>query len=93
MVIAVQLRNTGRCDCNVATDLRVFFVKSNGRTSVKVFKLKQLQLAARASAAIRKTLSLAQLTTRTHYPGIHAIEVVLNGQVRGRARFQMIARD
>ena len=93
VVIAVELRNTGKRDCNVTADLRVFFVKSNGRTSVKVFKLKQLRIAARASAAIRKTISLAQLTTRTHYPGTHAIEVVLNGQVRGRARFQLIARN
>jgi len=60
-------------------DLKVHFVKANGSTTPKVFKVKQLTLAPGETAALRKRVSLAQHTTRTHYPGLHAAEVLVNG--------------
>ena len=60
-------------------DYRVHFVKSNGKTSPKVFKLKKLELAPTASVELKGRVSLAPLTTRRHYPGRHALELVVNG--------------
>ena len=55
-------------------------MKANGTTSPKVFKLKAVDLASCGAALFRKTLSLAQLTTRRHYPGTHRVEVLVNGR-------------
>ena len=60
-------------------DFRVHFVKSNGTVRPKVFKGAELDLGAGESATVKKTLSLAQHTTRKHYPGSHSVEVLLNG--------------
>jgi 3-methyladenine DNA glycosylase AlkC len=60
-------------------DLAVHFVKASGRTSAKVFKLREVELAPRASLTLAKTISFADLTTRKHYPGRHRVDVLVNG--------------
>jgi 3-methyladenine DNA glycosylase AlkC len=60
-------------------DLTVHFVKASGGSSPKVFKVRALDLAADEKARLSKTISVAQHTTRTHYPGEHRLEVVVNG--------------
>ena len=79
VTFTVQVANEGSTTAKLLVDLRVHFVKANGKPSPKVFKLKQLQLEPRASARLTKTISLAQHTTRTHYPGHHRVEVLVNG--------------
>lgn len=74
----------------VMVDFRVFFVKANGKSAPKVFKLKALELAAGESARLSKRVSLAQLTTRKHYPGVHRVEVMLNGVATPLGRFQLV---
>jgi len=38
-------------------------------------------------------LSLAQLTTRTHYPGRHAVEVLINGRAHLLGTFELTDRS
>ena len=64
----------------VLVDFGVHYVKANGQTRVKVFKLKTVELAPRAALRFEKKLSLADLTTRKHHPGTHVVEVLLNGR-------------
>ena len=71
-------------------DLRVHFVKANGKTSAKVFKLRQIVLAAKAAEPFSKRLSLRDLTTRKHYSGVHHIEVVINGQAMPVGKFELL---
>jgi hypothetical protein len=65
-------------------DLRVLFVKANGKPSPKAFKLKELELLPQEQPRLVKKISLAQHTTRTHYPGQHRVGVLVNGQESGR---------
>jgi hypothetical protein len=76
------VRNLSRRAQPVVVDLRVHFVRGRGRTAIKVFKLKTVALPAAGRVSCRKTLSLADLTTRRHYPGRHRVEVVVNGRVQ-----------
>jgi len=48
-------------------------------TNPKVFKGAELTLKARDVATVGKSVSLAQHSTRKHYPGTHRVEVMLNG--------------
>ena len=79
VVVTCTLRNPARRAQRVVVDLRVHFVKANGATRPKVFKLSNVDFAAGASVTLRKTISLADLTTRAHYAGVHRIELQLNG--------------
>lgn len=79
VVITCTLQNPTRVAQRVVVDLRVHFVKAHGGTTVKVFKLSAVELAAGESIALRKTVSLAELTTRRHHPGVHKVELQMNG--------------
>ena len=61
-------------------DYAVHYVKADGRTSPKVFKLKRISLGRGDEVPIRITIKLADLTTRKHYPGRHAVELRINGR-------------
>ena len=87
----VELANEGSSTERLLVDLRVHFVKANGRPGPKVFKLKELELQPQASAHLVKTISLAQHTTRTHYPGQHRVEVLVNGSASATHLFDVVA--
>ena len=91
VTFAVELANEGSSTERLLVDLRVHFVKANGRPGPKVFKLKELELQPQASAHLVKTISLAQHTTRTHYPGRHRVEVLVNGRASATYLFDVVA--
>jgi 3-methyladenine DNA glycosylase AlkC len=74
----------------VLVDLVVHYVKANGQAKPKVFKLKVLDLAPGQSTQISKKLSLAPMTTRQHYLGVHKVAVLLNGQTRPLGEFELL---
>jgi len=88
--IEVTLMNPSDDEIGVLVDLRVHFVKANGSTSPKVFKGAELRLGPNERATFRKTVSVAQQSTRAHYPGSHRIEVMLNGETFPGADFEIL---
>lgn len=60
-------------------DFQVHFVKANGSTSPKVFKLKAISLAPGQTLILSKKISLAPMTTRTLHAGEHRIDALING--------------
>jgi len=83
------LSNPGKKPQRALVDLRVHYVKANGGTSAKVFKLTTVDLAPGESIEVGKTLSLAQMSTRRHYPGKHRIEVMINGVTSPLGEFSL----
>ena len=79
MRIEVELENPSDEEAGALVDFRVHFVKANGSTRPKVFKGPELAVKAHGVALVRKSVSLAQHSTRKHYPGSHRVEVMLNG--------------
>ena len=90
VTLSLELTNIGLARQRVMADLRVHFIKANGRPSPKVFKLKAVELAPRESLQLRKTISLRSMTTRKHYPGLHRVELVLNGAARPLGVFELV---
>jgi hypothetical protein len=70
-------------------DLRVHFVKARGTTGAKVFKLRELSPAPGERLLMRKRISLRQHSTRTHRPGSHRVEVLVNGAVAAEGGFTL----
>ncbi len=89
--VEVELVSRSDEEIRVLVDLRVHFVKANGTTRPKVFKGAEVTLAADATAQVGKTISLAQHSTRKHFPGKHRVEVLLNGRIHPGADF--VVRD
>lgn len=79
VTISFEIASTARQAQNILVDLCIHFVKANGKHSLKVFKLKTVELAPEETRQLKKTISLAEMSTRKHYAGMHKVEVLLNG--------------
>lgn len=85
-----EISNNSEYQHTLLVDFCVHYVKANGQTRPKVFKLKQLELGSGAKVRLQKKISLAQLTTRQHYPGSHRVDVLVNGQTHVLGEFQLL---
>jgi 3-methyladenine DNA glycosylase AlkC len=74
-------------------DFVVHYVKANGSTRPKFFKLTAYDLAAGEQISLRKRLSLAAMTTRQHYAGEHRVELLINGEHVALGSFMLDSTD
>lgn len=79
--VEVEVRNGGARAADVVVDLGVHYVKADGTTAPKVFKVRNVRLGPGEAVTLGKSIGLAQRTTRTHRPGRHEVDVRLNGRV------------
>lgn len=86
-----ELKSSARQTQELAVDYTVHFVKASGGTSPKVFKLKRLTLSSGTSLALSGRVALSQMTTRKHYPGLHRVELFINGVPFPLADFKLRA--
>lgn len=87
LTFAFEISNTGTEDVRLAVDYLVHYRKANGSQSAKVFKISTLTLAPGESRSLSKRHVFRQMTTRVHHPGLHALELQVNGAVHGRTEF------
>jgi 3-methyladenine DNA glycosylase AlkC len=73
----------------LVVDYAIHYVKKNGETSRKVFKLRTLALASGAELALEKQQTIADFTTRVHYPGRHTVELLVNGLSVAQGHFDL----
>ncbi|MGV8874293.1 MAG: DNA alkylation repair protein [Rhodococcus sp. (in: high G+C Gram-positive bacteria)] len=84
---SASIRNLGLEPAKVAIDYVVHHTKANGGVTGKTFKLKTTTIPPGESVDIARRHSFRTLTTRSYYPGPHAIELQINGVGYGRADF------
>lgn len=87
--LTFTLVSTGVDPQPLMVDYAIHYVKADGSTAPKVFKLTTLDLAPGAEMAMRRKLGFAQLSTRTHRPGRHRAEVQVNGKAVGGVDFEL----
>ena len=68
-------------------DYVVHHRKANGETSAKVFKWKNIDLAAKQKIKFEKKHSMKPVTTRKYYAGEHFVELQINGKSFGKNKF------
>jgi 3-methyladenine DNA glycosylase AlkC len=89
VAISFAVRSRSRATQSLLVDVAVHFVKATGKTSRKVFKLKRTTLPPRDRAAFRTTVSLKVHTTRKPQPGVHEVEVIVNGMTHPIGSFSV----
>jgi 3-methyladenine DNA glycosylase AlkC len=88
--IAFELASTSRRAQRVLVDLRVSYAGARADADrVRVFKLDAGELPAGGAMALRKRLSLRQMSTRTHHPGLHRVEALVNGAAHPVGAFEV----
>lgn len=64
------------------------YVKANGQLSRKVFKISEGEFDGQAREFSRSQ-SFRQMTTRKHYPGVHGVAVLINGEEKACTTFKL----
>jgi 3-methyladenine DNA glycosylase AlkC len=89
ITLEVTLGSEARRAQQLVVDYTVHHVKANGGTSPKVFKGWKLGLAPGANRMLRKRHSLRRISTRVYHPGVHRVDLCVNGETVATAEFQL----
>ncbi|KRW96288.1 DNA alkylation repair protein [Paracoccus sp. MKU1] len=87
--LSFEVESTASQPQRLLIDYAVHFVKANGGTRPKVFKLRSLTLQPGEKAVLSATVSFAAMTTRRHFPGHHRIDVLINGEAHPLGGFEV----
>jgi len=76
---------------SLAVDYVVHYVRPSGRASAKVFKWTTLDLAPGETATLTKRQTVRDFSTRKHHPGVHRVELQVNGRRLAETAFTLRA--
>lgn len=85
-----MLRSSGFEPQQLMIDYIVHHVKANGSTSPKVFKMAKKRLDIGEEIIIEKKHHFKPVTTRVYYPGVHTIELQINGEIVAVREFELM---
>jgi len=78
--ISFKVLNESNKSEKLMIDYTIHYKKANGLLHPKTFKLKNIELKAKETSAIKKKISFKKVTTRKLYPGEHKINIQINGK-------------
>lgn len=74
---------------NLMIDYAVHFMKANGKLAPKVFKWKDLKGFEAEELKMQRKHAIKPITTRVYYPGVHKVEIFINGVSVASADFEL----
>ena len=87
--LSCRITSMGAGTQTLILDYAIDYVRQNGRTSRKIFKLKKLVLDSGQSANISHRQRMENLSVRRLYPGRHRVELLANGQLLAAGAFEL----
>ena len=84
------LASTSKQPQSLIIDYAIHHQKASGTTTAKVFKWKTITLKAQANHAASRRHPIRKITTRVYYPGLHSVEILINGVSYGRKDFELM---
>ena len=79
LTLNTTLTTTAPHPQSLVVDYVIHYVKASGHTAEKVFKWTNLTLPPHTSITLTKSQIIRDFTTRRHHPGIHRIDLQING--------------
>lgn len=70
-------------------DYIIHYKKANGKLAPKVFKWLDRKEVLTKGNSFQKKHSFKAISTRKHYPGLHKIEIIMNGMKKAEAEFEL----
>lgn len=86
----LRLQHRGKSAQAYRLEYRIHFVKSSGQRSPKVFQIAEKSLQPGEILELQRSQAFADLTTRKHYPGLHLLELQINGKVVASREFVLL---
>ncbi|MBE2206820.1 MAG: DNA alkylation repair protein [Saprospiraceae bacterium] len=91
LAFAFEVANTTSQPCALRLEYAINYCTLSGKTSRKVFKIKELEMVPGERTAFARAQRFQDFTTRKHYPGTHQIDILVNGKVSASAAFEVIS--
>jgi len=86
---SLHLQSNAKAPQSLRLDYVLHHQKANGRLTPKVFRWKDLTLPAGSEILLEKTHSFRPITTRVYHPGLHRLEIKINGAIVAAADFTL----
>lgn len=90
LTFEIEMTSTTSKAQKIAIDYVIHYQKANKKLSPKVFKLKVIELKGKEVFVLKKNHSIKPVTTRKHYPGLHKIEIQINGNILASADWHLM---
>lgn len=90
MLFSFDLQSTSKKSQKLIIDYSIDFIKANGKSGKKVFKLKTQEIAPKEVLEISKKHSLKPITTMKFYAGTHHLRVHVNGEILSVVTFEFL---
>lgn len=91
---ALQFTFSTQSDSNTDQLLMIDYIihhqKANGKTSPKVFKWKNTNLKVNDALEASRKHAIKKITTRVYYPGLHSVEIIVNGISMAKSDFRLV---
>jgi 3-methyladenine DNA glycosylase AlkC len=76
-------------ETKVRLEYAIDYVKNNGKKNRKVFQITETIVEDGLIRSFKRKQSFKSMTTRKHYPGVHTLHVLVNGEVKASRDFQV----
>lgn len=90
LIFSFTVHNTGKNSLDVRLEFALYFLLLNGSHYRKVFKISERKLAPVTDMVIQKSFSFRPITTRQYRPGLHRVGIIVNGEEKACADFQLM---
>lgn len=84
-----DIQSTSTKRQKIVVDYAIYFIKKNGSSAPKVFKLKTFEIPSKEKVKINKRHSLKKITTMVYNSGVHKLALQINGKVFQTISFKL----
>ncbi|MCD8041622.1 MAG: DNA alkylation repair protein [Tannerellaceae bacterium] len=85
-----NLLNNNNKKTKIRLEYAIYYQKANGTLTKKVHKISEKEYEANSTTQITRKHSFRVVTTRTFYPGLHQVAVIINGNEFEKHDFELI---
>lgn len=89
LTFTASLSSTSSRTQSLLVDYVIHYARASGKASEKVFKWTSLPLPPGEVVVLTKRQTIRDFSTRRHHPGIHRVELQVNGQRIAETRFTL----
>jgi 3-methyladenine DNA glycosylase AlkC len=90
LIFSFRVLNGDKKKQIVRLEYGLYYMKSNGQWSKKVFKISEREYGAGVKVIVERKQSFRKITTRVFYPGKHKLTIIVNGEEKGTKMFELV---
>ncbi|GBF38463.1 DNA alkylation repair protein [Leptospira johnsonii] len=89
LVYRFELRSEAKEPTLYRLESKIHYLKPSGKFSTKVFQIEEREFSPKETKVYERKQSFQQMTTRIHSAGIHKLEIIVNGETKAKADFNV----